>query len=126
MRVGHLKYSFLCRVMDTNPSARFWNKLQYLLNVGYNQDVIDTFKNYCLDEDFDEEAIIDDFDDITDSSISEHLQETYEWKDRKRSDFFSKVREALFRDDDVHEIDDTKEESKVFRYFRCSSQIYLF
>ena len=80
---------------DENPSQRFWNKLNYLLTVGYKQDVIDAFKKYCLDEDFDEEAITDDFDDITDSSITEHLQETYDWKDKKRNDFFLKVREAL-------------------------------
>ena len=80
---------------EDNPSQRFWNKLNYLLSVGYKQDVIDAFKNYCIDEDFDEEAITDDFDDITDSSITEHLQETFEWKNKKRNDFFLRVREAL-------------------------------
>ena len=87
---------------DTNPSQRFWNKLNYLLTVGYNQDVIDTFKNYCLDEDFDEEAITDDFDDITDSSITEHLQENYDWNDKKRNDFFFKARQALDIDEKPH------------------------
>ena len=76
-------------------SEAFWNKLQYLLYVGYNQDVIDACKQFCLDQEYDEEGIIDDFDDIGDTSITENLQEMYHWDDRKKNDFFLRVRQAL-------------------------------
>eukprot|EP00486_Rosalina_sp_Unknown_P012314 CAMPEP_0201582732 /NCGR_PEP_ID=MMETSP0190_2-20130828/89694_1 /ASSEMBLY_ACC=CAM_ASM_000263 /TAXON_ID=37353 /ORGANISM="Rosalina sp." /LENGTH=608 /DNA_ID=CAMNT_0048023275 /DNA_START=18 /DNA_END=1841 /DNA_ORIENTATION=- len=81
--------------MDSSLKPEFWNKLNYLLTVGYKEDVIKSFKDYCLDEVFDEDSIIDDLDDVLDSSIIEHLQGIYNWNDKKLNDFFLKLRQAL-------------------------------
>eukprot|EP00484_Ammonia_sp_Unknown_P022425 CAMPEP_0197053780 /NCGR_PEP_ID=MMETSP1384-20130603/27939_1 /TAXON_ID=29189 /ORGANISM="Ammonia sp." /LENGTH=666 /DNA_ID=CAMNT_0042486723 /DNA_START=2037 /DNA_END=4037 /DNA_ORIENTATION=+ len=73
----------------------FLNKLQYLLTVGYDADIVESFRQYCTHEVFDEDAVMDDLDDRMDSSIIEHLQQTHSWNEQQVSDFFTKVRQAL-------------------------------
>ena len=72
-----------------------WKQLKYLLTAGYNQDTIDSFQNYCNQESFEHENIIDDLEDISESSIIEYLQEVYNWNQQQTKDFFLKARQAF-------------------------------
>ena len=53
-------------------TARFWERLDYLLQIGYKEDSIKAFKDYCLDQEWDEDSIIEDLDDALDSNIMDH------------------------------------------------------
>lgn len=101
-----------------SSNATFLNKLQYLLSVGYDQNIINSFKDYCLDEEYDEEGTIDDFDDVKDSSIIEHLENIYNWNDQQRNDFFAKSRQAL----DIDSVNDTQQ-IKPYLYQRTNCYI---
>ena len=73
----------------------FLRKLQYLFTVGYNQETIKACKEYWEEEDFDQEGVTDDLDDINDSQIIEHLQKEYALDDERKKDIFMKLRQAL-------------------------------
>ena len=68
-------------------SYEFLKKLDELESVGYKRDEIKSMKDYCQDQEFEEEAVIDDLEDITDSSIIEHLESLYQWDDKKKRGF---------------------------------------
>eukprot|EP01083_Nonionella_stella_P073653 199374_1 len=76
-------------------NAAFVNKLQYLLTVGYTNEVINAFTGYCQDQGFDLDTVEDDLETIQESSIVDHLQEIYDWNGKKANDFYSKLRQSL-------------------------------
>eukprot|EP01084_Bolivina_argentea_P049278 90648_1 len=74
---------------------RVIEKLKYLLTVGYRQEIINSFEDYCIREVFDEDSVVDDLEELEDSSIMEHLQQIYKWNDEEIISFYLKLRQSL-------------------------------
>ena len=70
-------------------------QLQYLATVGYSDEIITSFNDFCQEQSLDEERTKTDLSDSNNSSIIQHLKEKYNWNETEVDAFYIKARQAV-------------------------------
>ena len=85
---------------EDDETKEFVSQLNYLLDVGFPNEVVQTMMHFYSEECFNKESIVEDLEDIEDSQITGEVQSKHAWiVDEKLQEFYLKTRQALGLDD---------------------------